>query len=205
MAILSLFFLIIGLIFTPGNGEYILGLFNNFPVTMPLLIVCITEVVSVGWIFGIDNFDAAIIDMTGRPAPLYFKICIKYVSPFVMTGLLMWMLVDSFMTIPTYTAFTNCNPDDLNHHTGTTSFTVDKDLPPWARVVGAGMVLMCVVPLLVYLIKNRPSTEELRDMFNNKRVYAIGEAKKRASVDLNEYDVTVNYTVTEDLKEEQKV
>ena len=34
-------------------------------------------------------------------------------------------------------------------------------------------------------------------------MYNIGEAKKGVSVDLN--DVTVNYTVTEDLKEQSNV
>lgn len=52
---LAIFFLLIGFIFTPGNGEYMLQLFNNYPVTMPLLVVGITEAIAVGWIFGINK------------------------------------------------------------------------------------------------------------------------------------------------------
>ena len=56
------------------------------------------------------SFDKAVRDMTGNPCPLYFKICIKYISPALMVVLLVWLLVESFMTEPLYTAFVNCNP-----------------------------------------------------------------------------------------------
>eukprot|EP00116_Pleurobrachia_bachei_P004129 sb/3464391/ len=86
------------------------SLFNNYPVTMPLLVVSITEAIAIGWIFGIENFDAAIRDMTGAPCPTYFKICIKYVSPVLMIFLLIWTLVDAIMHPQTYDVFVNCNP-----------------------------------------------------------------------------------------------
>ena len=57
--------------------------------------------------------------MTGAPCPLYFKICIKYVSPAVMLVLLVWLLVYSIISVDTYQAFVNCNPVSaviLNHH-----------------------------------------------------------------------------------------
>lgn len=48
--------------------------------------------------------------MTGNPVPLYFKICIKYVSPALMIILLVWLLVVSISNVEEYTAFVNCNP-----------------------------------------------------------------------------------------------
>ena len=58
----------------------------------------------------LPSFDLAIRDMTGNPCPLFFKICIKYVSPALMIVLLVWLMIDSILKVETYEAFVNCNP-----------------------------------------------------------------------------------------------
>ncbi|XP_063694194.1 sodium- and chloride-dependent transporter XTRP3-like [Bolinopsis microptera] len=198
VAILAIFFCLIGLLFTPGNGEYMLQLFNNFPVTMPLLVVGITEIVATGWIFGIDNFDKAIIDMTGAPCPLYFKICIKYVSPAIMVVLLVWLMVSSIISVDTYQAFVNCNPDDAALNINKTmTFTVDKPLPGWARAVGGLMIVACVLPIAVYGVWKHMTWEEIKQAISGRRVYVIGEASK-SSVTVSPADVKVNYAAHDD-------
>lgn len=37
------------------NNDFRPQLFNNYPVTMPLLVVGITEIIATGWIFGIEK------------------------------------------------------------------------------------------------------------------------------------------------------
>lgn len=195
VAILAIFFCLIGLLFTPGNGEYMLQLFNNFPVTMPLLVVGITEIIATGWIFGIDNFDKAIMDMTGAPCPLYFKICIKYVSPAIMMVLLVWLLVYSIISVDTYQAFVNCNPDDAFVNNGTMTFTVDKPLPGWARAVGGLMIVACVLPIAVYGVWKHMTWEEIQQAIYGRRKYVIGEASKSS---VSPADVKVNYAAHDD-------
>jgi len=198
VAVLALFFMLLGLLFTPGNGEYMLQLFNNYPVTMPLLVVSIVEAIGCGWIFGIENFDLAIRDMTGAPCPLYFKICIKYLSPALMVFLLCWLLVDSIMNVETYDAFVNCNPDDAFRNV-TMKFTAQKELPVWARAMGGLMVTACVTPVVVYGVWKHMSLEEIKQCIAGKRVYTIGESPKNAPTsEISPEDIKVNYVAQKD-------
>ena len=41
-----------GLLFTQGNGEYMLQLFNSYSIDLPLLVIAFCELAVVVWVYG---------------------------------------------------------------------------------------------------------------------------------------------------------
>ena len=82
-----------------NGGIYILTLFDDFAGTYgeylkvtieikrssALLIVSITEMLVVTWVYGIENFCLDIKLMIGKDVSAYWRICWKFISPALLS------------------------------------------------------------------------------------------------------------------------
>lgn len=64
---------------------YILQLLDWYAASITVILVCLCEVIIVGWIYGIDNFIRDIEFMIGNPVGLWWRISWKYISPAILT------------------------------------------------------------------------------------------------------------------------
>ncbi|XP_030370830.1 sodium-dependent nutrient amino acid transporter 1 isoform X2 [Scaptodrosophila lebanonensis] len=84
---------------TPG-GQFILNLVDFYGVSFTALILAIGELLAVSWIYGLRRFCADIKFMMGIETGWYWRLCWAYITPGLMTAVLLYMLVD--MTELTY-------------------------------------------------------------------------------------------------------
>lgn len=71
--------------FSRQGGMYILQLLDWYAASITVILVCLCEVIIVGWIYGIDNFIRDIEFMIGNPVGLWWRISWKYISPAILT------------------------------------------------------------------------------------------------------------------------
>ena len=97
--VLCIFLFIAGLPMVTNGGIYILTLFDDFAGTYgeyivilakfklasALLVVSITEMLVVTWVYGIENFCLDIKLMIGKDVSAYWRICWKFISPALLS------------------------------------------------------------------------------------------------------------------------
>lgn len=71
-----------------NGGIYILTLFDDFAGTYALLVVSITEMLMVTWVYGIENFCLDIKLMIKQDVSSYWRICWKFISPALLSFVL---------------------------------------------------------------------------------------------------------------------
>jgi len=86
--VLCIFLFIAGLPMVTNGGIYILTLFDDFAGTYALLVVSITEMLVVTWVYGIENFCLDIKLMIGKDVSAYWRICWKFISPALLSFVL---------------------------------------------------------------------------------------------------------------------
>merc|ERR1712227_45960 len=86
--ILCLVLFIASLPMVTEGGLYILTLFDDFGGTYALLVSSITEMLVITWVYGLDNFCLDIRLMLKRDVHTYWKICWQYVSPALLSFVL---------------------------------------------------------------------------------------------------------------------
>lgn len=64
---------------------YFLQLFDWYAASISLILVCLIEVVIIGWIYGVDNFIRDIEFMIGCRIEKWWCICWKYVTPIILS------------------------------------------------------------------------------------------------------------------------
>ena len=74
--------------FAGTYGEYF-GISANFKLASALLVVSITEMLVVTWVYGIENFCLDIKLMIGKDVSAYWRICWKFISPALLSVRLM--------------------------------------------------------------------------------------------------------------------
>lgn len=84
---------ILGLPLTTKGGMYVLQLMDTYVASYALLILAVAELVAVGWVYGYDRFSDNIKEMTGSRPNLFWMICWKYVTPSVITSVMLFTLV----------------------------------------------------------------------------------------------------------------
>ena len=70
-------------------------LFDDWSASWNAILICLLEVVLVSWIYGIDKFFANIDEMglkLEEAAKMYFKICLCYIAPSLLSILLVTSL-----------------------------------------------------------------------------------------------------------------
>jgi len=85
---LCIFLFIAGLPMVTNGGIYILTLFDDFAGTYALLVVSITEMLMVTWVYGIENFCLDIKLMIKQDVSSYWRICWKFISPALLSFVL---------------------------------------------------------------------------------------------------------------------
>ena len=96
--------MLIGLIFTTGAGEYFLTLFDTYGA-MGLTLIALTEILSVMYIYGHAQFTDDIEEMTGIRPGFYWQICWRFISPALLTIVLVSSVITQAITTPTYVAW----------------------------------------------------------------------------------------------------
>ena len=80
-------------------------------MNIPILILALCECLAVGWVFGTDNMSRAIEDMQGSRPNIFFTICWKYISPFLLIVIFIVTFVQNMMKSPLYPIFVACGDE----------------------------------------------------------------------------------------------
>uniref|UniRef100_A0A1I8BTP1 Transporter n=1 Tax=Meloidogyne hapla TaxID=6305 RepID=A0A1I8BTP1_MELHA len=91
-------FFVLGIPLCSAAGIYWIILFEHFGVTWPLIIIGFFEVMTVCWIYGVDNFLDNVKWMIGFYPPLYliWKILWKFICPFLLLLLLSLIWINNY-------------------------------------------------------------------------------------------------------------
>lgn len=92
----------IGLIFTLRSGNYWLALFDNFAGSIPLLVIGLSEMIAVIYIYGIDRFNKDIEFMIGHKPNIFWQVTWRVISPLVMVFILVFYFVTQVTKNLTY-------------------------------------------------------------------------------------------------------
>ncbi|XP_061886134.1 sodium-dependent neutral amino acid transporter B(0)AT1-like [Entelurus aequoreus] len=91
-----------GLIFTMRSGNYWLALFDNFAGSIPLLVIGLSEMVAVMYIYGVDKFNEDIEFMIGHKPNIFWQVTWRVVSPLIMVIILVFYFVTQVTKTLTY-------------------------------------------------------------------------------------------------------
>lgn len=85
--IFSKYFNLISLLFLCflKGGMYFLQLFDWYAASISVILVCLCEVIIVGWIYGVKNFIRDIEFMIGARVEHWWLICWKYTTPIILS------------------------------------------------------------------------------------------------------------------------
>lgn len=95
----------IGLIFTTGAGEYWLKMFDSFAGTIGLVVVALTEMIAVVYVYGYEKFTKDIYDMTGHKLGWFWLITWRFLAPAIMFIILVSSIIFMFIDHPKYQAW----------------------------------------------------------------------------------------------------
>ncbi|OCT76122.1 sodium- and chloride-dependent transporter XTRP3A isoform X2 [Xenopus laevis] len=88
---------IIGLIFTLESGSYWFDIFNDYSVTLSLLLIVFAEIIGICYVYGLRRFEKDLAIMTGRKLSWYWKIMWGFASPLLIISLFIFYLTDYIM------------------------------------------------------------------------------------------------------------
>lgn len=74
------------------GGMYILQLFDWYAASISVILICLCEIVIVGWIYGVANFVRDIEFMIGSTVEKWWIICWKYITPSILSVCLVTFL-----------------------------------------------------------------------------------------------------------------
>ncbi|XP_061654182.1 sodium- and chloride-dependent GABA transporter 3-like isoform X4 [Phyllopteryx taeniolatus] len=87
----------VGFCMVTEGGLYVFHLFDYYACAgIPLITFGIMESLCIGWIYGADNYYNYITDMIGYRPSLYLKYCWKFVTPLLLTGVLVLFFLVKF-------------------------------------------------------------------------------------------------------------
>lgn len=77
----------IGSIYTTPGGQFVINLLDFYGASFVALVLATIELLTVGWIYGVDRFCKDIEFMLGRKTGIYWRACWKFVTPTIMIGI----------------------------------------------------------------------------------------------------------------------
>ncbi|XP_063711946.1 sodium-dependent neutral amino acid transporter B(0)AT3-like [Symsagittifera roscoffensis] len=113
--------LVLAQLFALSSGDYLLQIFDTWVGTVPLLVVAFFEVIAISYFYGVRRFSEDIYLMCGEKPNILFMLCWKYISPCVMTVILLGFVFNVSMDGVTYFRY------DKN-----IGEAVVADMPGWA-------------------------------------------------------------------------
>ncbi|XP_078369233.1 sodium- and chloride-dependent GABA transporter 1-like isoform X1 [Oculina patagonica] len=144
-----------GLAMVSGPGFYIFQMFDDYSVTIPLLVIALFQCIGVAWVYGNDRFADDIEFMTGKRPWIGWMICWKYISPLALFVVLVAVVAQQSQSAPTYSKFVGC-PQKPYSGKGSKTWTESTPYPGWAIFVVVMIVLVSTLPILIWLIKDWP-------------------------------------------------
>lgn len=144
-----------GLCMVSGPGFYIFQMFDDYSVTIPLLVIALFQCIGVAWVYGNDRFADDIEFMTGKRPWIGWMICWKYISPLALFVVLIALIAQQSQSAPTYSKFVGCTQDPYSG-AGSDKWTVREKYPDWAVFVLVMIVLVSTLPILIWMIKDWP-------------------------------------------------
>ncbi|XP_065058628.1 sodium-dependent neutral amino acid transporter B(0)AT1-like [Rhopilema esculentum] len=157
ICITAMFF--VGLSMVTGPGYYIFQIFDEYSVTIPLLVITLCQALAIGWIYGADKFADDIEFMTGKRPWTFWMFCWKYLSPLALIVILIWTIVEQVSKKPSYSAYVGCkqDPADRSRHPGSDDWVAKFPYPIWAQCLAVVLVCASCLPIPYYAIKYWPS------------------------------------------------
>uniref|UniRef100_A0A182QMM0 Transporter n=1 Tax=Anopheles farauti TaxID=69004 RepID=A0A182QMM0_9DIPT len=67
------------------GGMYLVQLLDWYSASISVILVCIVEVIAVGWIYGCERFVRDVQFMIGRKVERFWIVCWKFITPIVLT------------------------------------------------------------------------------------------------------------------------
>lgn len=83
----------VGCAYTTPGGQYLIGFLDFYGASFVALVLAIVELLTVGWIYGVDRLCKDIEFMLGRKTGLYWRICWAVVTPLMMIGILVYFIL----------------------------------------------------------------------------------------------------------------
>ena len=93
---------IMSLMFCHNAGNYTFTIYDNFCGSIPLLVIALFECIGVAYFYGLQRFSEDIQLMTGSRPGFYLCFCWKYISPTLMSVILVSFLIKMFSGDLTY-------------------------------------------------------------------------------------------------------
>lgn len=66
---------------------------DHFGASFIALVLAIAELIAIGWIYGVDRLCKDVEFMLGHRPNLYWRLCWRWVTPLLMTAILIYNLV----------------------------------------------------------------------------------------------------------------
>jgi SNF family Na+-dependent transporter len=157
LLILNLSGLLLGLMFVLQSGYYSFQLFNTYSGSLPLLFVALCECISVAWVYGVERsviichlvyevvkcchvrFGSDLETITGHFPKRAWLYMWKYVSPLVITMILLGSIIKQGITPITYDVYKNYSESTA-------------DYPSWALLCAALIILVIVAPIPIIVL-----------------------------------------------------
>lgn len=64
---------------------YLLQLFDWYAASISVILICLCEIIIVGWIYGVKNFVRDIEFMIGHSVGTWWILCWKYITPTILS------------------------------------------------------------------------------------------------------------------------
>lgn len=64
---------------------YYLQLIDWYAASISVILICLVEVIIVGWTYGVDNFVRDLEFMIKKKVSIWWKFCWKYSTPFILS------------------------------------------------------------------------------------------------------------------------
>lgn len=82
IVVLAMF--LISIIFATQAGMYIFQLLDWYSASIAVILICVMEVIMVGWMYGTKRFSEDIFFMVGSHPGKIWTICWKYITPIIL-------------------------------------------------------------------------------------------------------------------------
>uniref|UniRef100_A0A8C9ZES4 Transporter n=1 Tax=Sander lucioperca TaxID=283035 RepID=A0A8C9ZES4_SANLU len=113
----------------PTGGIYWLLLMDNYAASFSLVIISCIMCICVMYVYGYRNYFKDVEMMLGFPPPLFFKVCWRFISPLIISFILIFTVIQY-------------KPIKYNNYV----------YPGWSLAIGFSMALSSVVCIPIYAL-----------------------------------------------------
>ncbi|KAJ8673949.1 hypothetical protein QAD02_005211 [Eretmocerus hayati] len=159
VTVMSLLILFLGsIIFVTNGGMYILQMFDWYAASISVILICIVEVIVVGWTYGCENFVRDVEFMINEKLHWWWPLCWKYITPTIL----------SFIFVTTIFFNTRLSYNGI-------------DYPDWAIALGwcsCLISMICIPAYAAFFLLSREGTLEEKLRYGTAPTSKWGPAQK---------------------------